>query len=399
MKVDLPRIIYWQGMASMRYLILSLFVVGLVFCAVVLLLLERMVLSRLAGLSTSVSNINTGSDLSVRIPVAGTDELADLAGSVNRMLESLEKSHQQLYESEERHRTLTENTYDLISEMSLDGSFLYVSPNYKDLLDYDPSDFLGKKLADIIFPEDHTAVMTGFGKLSEYFTLNQLLYRIVCKNGELRWFESTGKTYKTAVGEIRVVFVSRDITERRRYEETIRRQAFHDALTGLPNRMLFYDRLTKAMAHAKRNRRMLSVLFMDLDQFKLINDTLGHAAGDQLLKCITERLTECTREDDTVARLGGDEFTLLLPEINEVESVTRVAVKILEAVRKPLKIFDRELYITTSIGIALYPHDGNDTETLLKNADTAMYQAKEKGRNNYQLYSPAINTRPLERHS
>lgn len=307
------------------------------------------------------------------------------------------RAEEALRESEERYRALTENTYDLISEISIDGRYLYLTPNYKDVLGYETSEFLGKRVTDFIHPEDRPAVMTGFRRVFEHFALGQVVYRNMHKNGELRWFESTGKTYQTVTGELRVVFVSRDITERQRYEETIRHQAFHDALTGMPNRLLLKDRLTLAMAHAKRNRQMLAVLFLDLDRFKLINDTLGHATGDQLLQRIAMRLKECVREDDTVARMGGDEFTLLLPEITQAENAAKVAHKILEAIRQPLDIGGHELYITTSVGIVLYPNDGEDAETLLKNADTAMYRAKEKGRNNYQLYTPAMNAKAFER--
>jgi len=307
------------------------------------------------------------------------------------------KAVEALRESEERYRTLTENTYDLICEIDGGSRYLYLSPNYKDVLGYEPGELVGRKVTDFVYPEDYLPVKLAFRRVFENNTLGQVIYRFIHKNGELRWFESTGKTYQTVTGERRVVFVSRDITERQRYEETIRHQAFHDSLTGLPNRMLFKDRLTLAIAHAKRNKQMLAVLFLDLDRFKLINDTLGHDMGDQLLKCIAERLTGCVREDDTVARLGGDEFTILLPEITQVESVAKVAQKILEMIREPLVIEDHELYITTSIGIVLYPNDGEDAETLLKNADTAMYRAKEKGKNNYQIYTPAMNARALER--
>lgn len=307
------------------------------------------------------------------------------------------QSEEALRESSERYRALTENTYDLICELSLKKQFLYLSPNYKDILGYEPASLIGKKVMDYIHPEDHPIVLTGFNRAFEHLASGQFVYRFVHHNGELRWFESTGKTYQTATGEIRGVFVSRDITERQRYEETIRHQAFHDALTGLPNRLLFKDRLNLAMAHAKRNKKMLAVLFLDLDRFKLINDTLGHAVGDQLLINVSERLVVNVREDDTVARLGGDEFTILLPEIGQIEGAATVAHKILEAVRKPLKVSNHELYISTSIGVVVYPSDGDDAEALLKNADTAMYRAKEKGRNNYQLYTPAMNAKAFER--
>ncbi|OPX91535.1 MAG: Cyclic di-GMP phosphodiesterase Gmr [Pelotomaculum sp. PtaB.Bin013] len=314
-----------------------------------------------------------------------------------RDISERKQSEEALRESEERHRTLTENTYDLISEIDNSERYLYLSPNYQDVLGYEPGELIGRKVIDLIYPEDCPAVKASFRRVFEHRAIEQVIYRFIHKNGELRWFESTGKTYQTVTGESRVVFVSRDITERQRYEETIRHQAFHDALTGLPNRMLFKDRLTLEIAHAKRNKQMLAVLFLDLDRFKLVNDTLGHGLGDQLLKIIARRLVGYVREDDTVARLGGDEFTVLLPEILQAENAAKVARKILQAVREPVHIDVHELYISTSIGIALYPSDGEDAESLLKNADTAMYRAKENGKNNYQLYTPAMNAKAFER--
>ncbi len=177
--------------------------------------------------------------------------------------------------------------------------------------------------------------------------------------------------------------------ERKRLVEIIRKMALHDPLTNLPNRILLNDRLAVALAHAHRNKEMLAVMFLDLDGFKAVNDVHGHAVGDQLLKGVGERLTDCVREDDTVARMGGDEFTLLLPGIKEAEDAAGVAHKILTNVKQPLALKDIKLSITTSIGIALYPNHAADPDTLLKNADTAMYRAKNQGKDNYQFYTPA----------
>ncbi|HEY3124221.1 MAG TPA: EAL domain-containing protein, partial [Thermoanaerobaculia bacterium] len=188
-----------------------------------------------------------------------------------------------------------------------------------------------------------------------------------------------------------------DITERKRAEEKVKHLAFHDSLTGLPNRLLFSDRLRVGMVHANRYREKLAVLFLDIDRFKVINDSLGHSIGDELLRRIAERVGGCIRQEDTIARLGGDEFTVLLPGIAKEEDAATIANKILEAVRLPFFIEHRELFITTSIGVTLYPDDGADPETLVRNADTSMYRAKEQGRDNYQLYAPAMNTRALER--
>ncbi len=194
-----------------------------------------------------------------------------------------------------------------------------------------------------------------------------------------------------------MVCVVRDVTERTYAEEQIKHLAYHDALTGLPNRLLFKDRLTVALSHAQRAHERLAVLFLDLDRFKVINDSLGHTAGDQLLQAVAWRIQSCVRESDTVARLGGDEFTLLLPQLTHSEDAARVAQKILQAVQHPFTVEGRELFITTSVGISLFPEDGEDAETLIKNADTAMYQAKAEGRDNYQLFNAVVNAKALLR--
>ena len=178
------------------------------------------------------------------------------------------------------------------------------------------------------------------------------------------------------------------ITERERAEETIKHMAYHDPLTGLPNRRLFNDRLNLALAHAHRNQKKLAVMLLDLDQFKEVNDTLGHSVGDQLLQVVSERLTDLLRKDDTVARMGGDEFMLLLPEIAGGEGAAKVAQKVLEALREPFVLDSHELRITTSIGMVFYPDDGEDADTLVKNADIAMYRAKDQGRDNCQRWQP-----------
>lgn len=173
--------------------------------------------------------------------------------------------------------------------------------------------------------------------------------------------------------------------------------AYHDALTGLPNRPLYMDRLIMAVAQATRTSQKLAVFFLDLDRFKNINDSLGHSVGDALLKAVAERIRRCVREGDTVARLGGDEFTLLIPRIDHIEDAAKIAQKILETLKIPFKIADHELFVTTSVGISIYPSDGADPETLVRNADSAMYRAKDQGRDNYQLYTPAMNAKALER--
>jgi len=180
-----------------------------------------------------------------------------------------------------------------------------------------------------------------------------------------------------------------DITDRRHAQEQIEYQAYHDSLTGLPNRLLFRDRINVALAHAKRHGHIAAVMFLDLDQFKLVNDTLGHTVGDRLLQAIGSRLVNCVRAEDTVARMGGDEFTILLYDLADRNATSTVAQKVLDAVRHPVALGEHELFVTTSIGIAIFPDEGEDAESLLKNADRAMYRAKELGRDNYQYASSA----------
>jgi diguanylate cyclase (GGDEF)-like protein len=173
--------------------------------------------------------------------------------------------------------------------------------------------------------------------------------------------------------------------------------AYYDGLTALPNRELFIDRLSLALVQSHREGQKLAVLFLDLDRFKQINDSLGHAVGDELLRAMGKRVHEGVREGDTLARLGGDEFTLLLPGVHNASEAARIAQKLMEAVRRPFQLKGRELYVTTSIGISIYPEDGVDAESLIRSADIAMYRAKEQGRDRFQLYAPAMNAQAVER--
>ncbi len=183
-----------------------------------------------------------------------------------------------------------------------------------------------------------------------------------------------------------LVLVLYDITERRRYEEKLRHNAIHDHLTELPNRSLFFDRLTMALARAQRETHRLAVLMLDLDEFKKVNDTFGHNTGDRLLQSVSNRLLQMFRKGDTMARLGGDEFILLLPEIPTIEVAKNVAERVILSFQKPFDVENRKIPITASIGIAVYPEDGNDADALVKNADIAMYRAKADGRNRFRLY-------------
>ena len=195
------------------------------------------------------------------------------------------------------------------------------------------------------------------------------------------------------------VIVFRDVSAARAMALQMSHSAQHDFLTGLPNRMLLNDRVSQAIALAPRHMKQVAVLFLDLDGFKHINDSLGHPIGDKLLQSVAKRLVDCVRVSDTVSRQGGDEFVVLLSEAQQWEDAAITARRMLEAVAEPHSIDKHDLHVTTSIGVSVYPHDGLDAETLIKNADTAMYQAKENGRQSYQFFKPAMNVRAVERQS
>ncbi|WP_260292667.1 EAL domain-containing protein [Sedimenticola hydrogenitrophicus] len=217
------------------------------------------------------------------------------------------------------------------------------------------------------------------------------------KNGEIypEWLSIN--VIRNHEGEItKLAAILSDITDRKKSEEQIKNLAFYDVLTGLPNRRLFNDRLTVAIANAHRHDHLLGIVFIDLDLFKRINDTLGHGAGDQLLVEVARRIQREMREGDTAARMGGDEFTLLLQEIEDADAAVAMVHRIIGAIAKPITLANNTLYITASIGISIYPHDGNNSETLIRNADTAMYRAKDDGRNSYQLYTATMNATSLE---
>jgi diguanylate cyclase (GGDEF)-like protein/PAS domain S-box-containing protein len=304
-----------------------------------------------------------------------------------------------LRDSEARYRLMAENSTDLIARTTARGVLVYASDAVRSLLGYEPSEIVGHSVLEYIDPDDHHIVRRHTEGIGLGNTARTYSYRARRKDGTFVWFETTSRPIESSKegGIDEIVSVSRDISERRRAEEQIEYQAYHDALTGLPNRLLFRDRLTIALAHAKRQERPLAVMFLDLDRFKLVNDTLGHSFGDELLRVVAARLRSVLREGDTIARMGGDEFTVLLGDLRSADDAAKTAQKLLDTVAYPVTVEGHELYVTTSIGIALFPNDGDNAEALLKSADTAMYRAKDAGRSSYRLCTRSMNSRAAER--
>ena len=230
-------------------------------------------------------------------------------------------------------------------------------------------------------------------KRARSFTLESI-YRM--KDGKTFPVEVSINYIRFQEKEYHCVFV-RDISERKRTEESLSYLAHHDGLTHLPNRTLLLDRLDQALARATRHKKTVAVLFIDLDNFKSINDSLGHSVGDLLLRTVSERLSKSVRKGDTVARLGGDEFAVLFPDMSDSHDVAKIIKKLSKIFETPFQLMENEFFITASIGVSVYPNDGNQSEILLRDADTAMYRAKEKGRNNYQFFLPEMNVEVSER--
>jgi len=308
------------------------------------------------------------------------------------------RAERALRESEERYRLMAENSTDIICRTTTSGVILYASDACRRLLTHEPSELTGRSIYELIHPDDreetrHLSYMINETSPQTYS------FRMLRKDGSSVWFEATSRAVRNPetreVDEI--VSVIRDITERRIVEEQIEHQAYHDALTGLPNRRLFRDRLTIALAHARRMNSHLAVVFLDLDRFKDVNDSLGHSLGDEMLKMVAIRLKTALRQEDSIARMGGDEFTLLIANLKTPDDAAKIAQKILDVVAQPMRIEGNELFITTSVGVAIFPNDGDTAEALLKNSDQAMYRAKEAGRNLYHLFTPSMNSRAAER--
>ncbi len=307
-----------------------------------------------------------------------------------------------LRRSEERYRLAVEGVNDGIWDWDGKDGKLFLSRQSKTILGLHPDDeyLTIEKWFEVIAEEDLDMFVRS---LNKYITEPQkrhfqIEYRIRAENDTIKWIRTRGMAIWDESGiPVRVAGSITDITEQRQADEKIHRLAYYDSMTGLPNRTLLTDRFIIAAASAQRRSRKVAVFFLDLDNFKAINDTIGHTYGDQLLMKVGEQLTLKMRRSDTLARLGGDEFIILQANVGSMEEVYRLAVRMLEIFKKPWLLDDREFYVTASIGISVYPDDGYTLQELMKNADAAMYRAKENGRNNFQVYTQELNLRIMQR--
>lgn len=309
------------------------------------------------------------------------------------------RSENTLRHSEARFRDLVESTSDWVWEVNAQGVYTYASPQIKDLLGYSQEEILGKTPFDLMPPEEAKRVGDIFADItSRLQPIVALENTNIHKNGKRVVLETSGvpffddnNNYCGYRG------IDRDISKRKQFERKLQNLAHYDQLTKLPNRTLFFERLQIALDKAVHSKRLVVVMFLDLDRFKLINDTLGHDAGDLLLKEVAIKLSNVVRGDDTVARLGGDEFAVILVDVAEKDDVKKVAQNILDTLETPSRINGREFFITSSIGISYSPEHSTLAKTLVAKADIAMFKAKENGRNNIQIYSSQMDIKTIER--
>jgi len=304
----------------------------------------------------------------------------------------------ELYESEERFRVAFGQAAVGLGQLAQDGRWLRVNPKLQEIVGYSEEELLRLTLYDITHADDRYVDRQGVegilaGEIQNYSREKRYIH----KKGHVVWVKVTVAPMDAGRGQVGFIAAIEDISQRKQFETDLQHHAHHDALTGLPNRNLLMERLSLAIADAKRAGRHVAVLFLDLDRFKNINDSLGHGAGDEVIVEVGRRLSANIRRGDTVARLGGDEFIVVLSDLAQENDVELLAEKILETLFIPMVIQGQELSPVGSIGISIYPKDGDDNMSLLKNADAAMYRAKDTGRNNFQFYAREMNARSLDR--
>lgn len=330
--------------------------------------------------------------------------LERLAANISFALENFSREEARvaaelaLRESENRFRDFADAAGEFVWETDTDGRFTYVSSGVQDFWEYTDQELIGRKPLDLVPPEEAQRVLAWLtDNARPDGSYRDLEYQVLTRSGQIRWILAHAVGVFDAQGQlVGQRGTCRNITDRKEAHVRMSYLATRDALTELPNRVLFNDRLHQGLVAARRGGEGVAVMFIDLDRFKIINDTLGHQIGDLLLKEVATRMLACIRKGDTLARLGGDEFVALLEGLQQAEDAAQVAEKIVRTLSRPYEIGGHTLRTSCSIGIAGFPDDASDARSLMQNADTAMYHAKERGRNNYQFFSNEMNARALE---
>ena len=369
---------------------------------------DVIVMSGEIGIDAAIGALKRGAYDYLRKPYSREELLKTVANALKqrRLEEANARIANQLENSEKMYRYLVDSSPDIIYTLNHEGKFTFINDRAYQLLGYKREELIGQHYSVVVHEEDLERARYVFNerRVDERASRNVEM-RLKCHAGanQERTFNNTLMTISlNAIGmhvpdqEVRKLEfygtygVARDITDRKRAEEVISYQAYHDILTDLPNRILFKDRLGLAVIQAKRKQTELAVMFIDLDRFKLVNDTLGHVKGDELLQQAAGRLKECLRKGDTLARQGGDEFTIVLPELRDRDDARMVADKFLEVLQAPFDLDGHAVHISASIGIAVYPVHGESIDELLRHADIAMYQIKGQGKNGHAFYDPSM---------
>ena len=393
-----------QGKETLSRMMLQVFMVNLaislVFAAVFLLVLRRLanrLTQPIVELSQTMARAERG-ESGVRASLAGPKDIVDMATAFNSMIGTLQDRERALRESQASYREVVDSVKEVIFQTNAAGEWAFLNASWVEITGVAVEQALGRPMAAYVVEEDRSRVIQWAAALQRREAADcRFEVRYARRDGSLGWFDVAQRVRLDAAGGFAGTSGTLDdITEQKRAEERIEFLAYHDALTQLPNRMLVQDRFGQAMAYADRARAKVALLFLDLDNFKTINDSLGHLTGDELLIEVATRLSESVRDTDTVSRLGGDEFLVVLPALTDADDIAPVLVKLMGRIGEVVEIDDQELNTSASIGIAIYPDDGADFETLLKKSDMAMYRAKESGRNTYRFFDDQMNVDAVE---
>ena len=359
--------------------------------------LQSMVARPMRDLSNTLRNIMLRKDYSIRAGKDSNDELGDLVDLFNSLLRTIEEENASLKTSKERFHKLTALSPVGIFQLDQNQQLQYVNQRWRDIHGVQ-SNLPGlQEWFARIHADDLPDVRQAWNRLTSDQESIVIELRLQRRDQSHVWIQLMASALHDRNGELQgYLGVISDISELKAAQLQMETLAFYDPLTGLANRRLFRNRLEKAVKTVMRSGTSMALMFLDMDQFKRVNDTLGHDAGDSLLKEVASRLNNTVRENDTVSRIGGDEFTILLTDVHQTQDVLVVAEKLLLAMAKPIRIKGQDIVTTVSIGITLTPDDSTDANTLMKNADLAMYRAKELGRNNFQFFSEDMNHSILE---